>query len=279
MQPGPQLPTLTSVLSFAFAMVLVMRCAGRRRPYYAVWAVGLAFFGLSSAAEAWGSASGWTVGLYRWWYLSGAICVAAYLGAGSLYLNSSRLVHWLAVAFVASGCLPALASGYLMEAIMGLAAAVLLAATRVRDTKSFASAALGLLVLGTILAGVRVLTAEVNTALLPQPHEIASGQAFPEGVRLLTPMFNIPGALLLLTGAGVSAVRWREAPARVASNALIALGAFVPSLASSLMRFGDSEQFYLGQLVGVLCLLGGFVVSDLTSAQPRLRPSVSSGRS
>ena len=279
MQPGPQLPTLTSVLSFAFAIVLVMRCAGRRRPYYAVWAVGLAFFGLSSAAEAWGSANGWTVGLYRWWYLSGAICVAAYLGAGSLYLNSSRLVHWLGVAFVASGCLPALASGHLMEAIMGLAAAVLLAAIQVRDTKSFASAALGLLVLGTVLAGVRVLTAEVNTALLPLPHEIATGQAFPEGVRLLTPLFNIPGALLLLSGAGVSAVRWREAPARLASNALIALGAFVPSLASSLMRFGDSEQFYLGQLVGVLCLLGGFVVSDLTSAQPRLRPSVSSGPS
>ena len=78
---------------------------GRSGSHGFVWAVGLAFFGLSSAAEAWGSASGWTVGLYRWWYLSGAICVAAYLGAGSLYLNSSRLVHWLTVAFVASGCL------------------------------------------------------------------------------------------------------------------------------------------------------------------------------
>jgi hypothetical protein len=278
-QPGPQLPTLTSVLSFAFAIVMVLRYAGRRRPYYAVWAVGLAFFGLGSAAEAWGSASGWTVGLYRWWYLSGAICVAAYLGAGSLYLNSSRVVHWLTVGFVASGCLPALASGYLMETFLGLTAAALLAALQVRAANWFASAALGLLVLGTVLAGVRVLAAEVTTALLPQPHEIATGQAFPEGVRLLTPMFNIPGALLLLTGAAVSAVRWREAPARVASNALIALGAFVPSLASSLMRFGDSEQFYVGQLVGVLCLLGGFAVSDLTSAQPRLRPSVSGGPS
>jgi hypothetical protein len=88
-------------------------------------------------------------------------------------------------------------------------------------------------------------------------------------------MFNIPGALLLLLGALASACQlWQRQGAanRVAANALIALGAFIPSLASSLTRFGESSEFYVGQLIGVLCLLAGFLLSEATS-RPMLRPS------
>jgi len=268
------LPTLTSVLSCGFAVLLAARFGRRRRTYYAAWAMGLACFGVSSAAEALGSGMGWSVGLYRAWYWSGAICVAAFLGAGSLYLHAGRVVHWLTVGLVVLGCVPAVAGGYFIEALVGCAVAARLAVVQWRRPHTFAGAALALLIAAAALAAVRVSTVSLDPALLPAQGDIATGRAFPESVRILTPMFNIPGALILLVGAAISAVRWREAPARLASNALIALGAFVPSLASSLTRLGDSQEFYLGQLIGVLCLLGGFVVSDLTSGQPRLRPSV-----
>jgi hypothetical protein len=65
-------------------------------------------------------------------------------------------------------------------------------------------------------------------------------------------------------GAGVSAwhfSRTRTAPARVASNLLIALGAFVPSLASGLTRFGVTSLFFAGELIGMVCILAGFLLS------------------
>ncbi len=267
------LPTVTSVLSFAFAALLAARFATRARPYYAAWAIGVGCFGAASASEAIGGAVGWQPALYRWWYLCGAICVAAYLGAGSLYLHSGRTLHWLLVVAVVLGCIPAWAGGYRVEALLGALAATALAVIQLRAPAAFNRAALAALVLGTLLVAARVLTAPLDAALLPASEQIATGQAFAEDVRILTPMFNLPGALLLLFGALLSAVKWRAAPARVASSALIALGAFVPSLVSSLTRFGDSDSFYVGQFVGVLCLLAGFMLS-VTSGQPRLRPSV-----
>ena len=42
---------------------------------------------LAAGAEATGGALGWNPGLYRLWYATGAIGVAAYLGAGTLFLH------------------------------------------------------------------------------------------------------------------------------------------------------------------------------------------------
>jgi hypothetical protein len=273
------LPLVTSVLSLGFAVRLVVRFAGHRRPYYAIWAFALACFGVSSAIEAVGANSGWSSGLYRWWYLAGAVCVAAYLGAGSLYLNNTRLLHWGLVAVIVVGALPAIGLGYTLPGVLGLFGAGVLAGVALRDRMRFAHAALALLVLATLLMAGQVLTTPLDTAQLPAKDEIATGQAFPQEVRIVTPMFNLPGAAMLLLGAVVSGIgfwRRRDAPMRVASNVLIAVGAIVPSLSSGLTRFGSTADFYTGQLLGVLCLLAGFIVSDVPSARPRLHPSVSS---
>ena len=49
---------------------------------------------------------------------------------------------------------------------------------------------------------------------------------------------------------------------RVPATVLIALGGFVPSLTSGLDRFGVTWSFYLGQLLGVLLIFAGFLVSE-----------------
>jgi hypothetical protein len=74
---------------------------------------------------------------------------------------------------------------------------------------------------------------------------------------------------VLLAGAVLSAVhfwRTRALPERVASNVLIAVGAFVPSLASGLTRYGFTSTFFLGELVGLICILAGFLLSSAPRA-------------
>jgi hypothetical protein len=63
--------------------------------------------------------------------------------------------------------------------------------------------------------------------------------------------------------------RTRAQPGRVASNVLIAFGAFVPSLASGLTRFGITSLFFLGELLGLVCILAGFLLSGSTSSRSR----------
>ena len=48
---------------------------------------------------------------------------------------------------------------------------------------------------------------------------------------------------------------------RVPATALIALGAFIPTLTDSLNRFGSTEYYELGKLLGVVFLFAGFLVS------------------
>ncbi|MFV2064551.1 MAG: hypothetical protein ACC726_13730 [Chloroflexota bacterium] len=73
---------------------------------------------------------------------------------------------------------------------------------------------------------------------------------------------SLPGAVrALLTG---------KIHSRVPATMLIALGAFIPALTDSLNRFGSTEFFQLGKLLGALLLLMGFLVSTETFSEIRV---------
>lgn len=73
---------------------------------------------------------------------------------------------------------------------------------------------------------------------------------------------SVPGAVkALLTG---------RIHSRVPATLLIALGAFIPALTDSLNRFGSTEYFQLGKLLGALLLLAGFLVSTETFSEIRV---------
>src|SRR6185312_8316455 len=84
MSPNLLLPTLTAVIGLTFAAMMAQRFVTRRQPYYLIWAFGLLWYALADASEALGGAFGWNPSIYRLWYLTGAIGVAAFLGAGTL---------------------------------------------------------------------------------------------------------------------------------------------------------------------------------------------------
>jgi hypothetical protein len=49
---------------------------------------------------------------------------------------------------------------------------------------------------------------------------------------------------------------------RVPATLLIALGGFIPGVTSGLDRFGVTWAFFLGELLGVLFIFSGFLVSE-----------------
>jgi hypothetical protein len=48
---------------------------------------------------------------------------------------------------------------------------------------------------------------------------------------------------------------------RVPATILIAIGALIPAITSGLNRFGSTGGFFVGELLGVVFLLSGFLVS------------------
>jgi hypothetical protein len=266
MSPNVLLPALTSLIALVFAALMAQRFATRRQPYYLIWSFGLLWYALADGSEALGGALGWTPALYKTWYLTGAIGVAAFLGAGTLYLHRDPPFGSLAVICVLGASVPALATDHLVIGFLGLGAAVLLAAVLSARPQNLAEAATIILVLATAAAAYTIATAEVDRNLLPtSPDQIVSGQAFDSATRALTPPFNIAGALILILGAALSAlqaIRTREVSHRVAANILIAVGAFIPSVASGLTRFGVTSLFFVGELVGLTCIMAGFLLTS-----------------
>jgi hypothetical protein len=65
---------------------------------------------------------------------------------------------------------------------------------------------------------------------------------------------SLPGA--------VTALLQNRLNSRVPATILIAVGAFVPGVTSSLNRFGITWSYYLGEFIGIVLIFAGFLVSE-----------------
>lgn len=86
---------------------------------------------------------------------------------------------------------------------------------------------------------------------------------------LIAPIAMSVNFVASLPGA-VSALLHGRIHSRVPATLLIALGAFIPALTDSFNRFGSTEYFQLGKLLGALLLLLGFLVSTETFSDIRV---------
>lgn len=81
------LPLASSILSFVFAAAVLARYLDQRqRTPLLVWGIGLVFYGIGGAMEAFTGAFGFNPIVLKIWYLFGAILVAAWLGQGTVFL-------------------------------------------------------------------------------------------------------------------------------------------------------------------------------------------------
>jgi len=212
------LPLGSSILSFAFAALVLDQWWQRRHSFQLVWAIGLLWYGISAGAEFLGGAFGWSEPLYRTWYLIGAFFVAAYLGAGTIYLLAkSRFGYFAGVTVFIGGLLSLLFSqsarypgagtaGRVAFVIAVLGAIAIIAATARRRPLA-PHIAMTVLVIGSLGVAYLVFTAPLAApgwAVDPNTH-VPVGSAFPGYVRVLTGPFNIAGGLCLVFGAIYSA--------------------------------------------------------------------------
>lgn len=218
---------LAALAAIIAAVFILDQHLNRPRPHKLMWSLGLLFYGLAAAAAFAGSASSWTVTEYKMWYFFGGVLTAAYLGLGSFYLlGPRRVAHVLTVIAV----------------VISLYALVRVA------TASFSPA----------------ITQQLASSSTAQVTDVKTFHPLPADLSTIAIIMNIPGALFLFGGAAWSGwMFWkRRMPGyRVASMALLALGAIFPSVLTGLQRLGYSSGAALGEFLGALCLLVGLLIS------------------
>ena len=85
------LPIATTVIAFAFAWVILKRYRVRRTgPHLLWWAAGVFIYGIGTLTESLVTLVGWSEGLFRSWYISGALLGGAPLAQGTVYLLLAR---------------------------------------------------------------------------------------------------------------------------------------------------------------------------------------------
>ena len=85
------IPILTTVLSAWFGAQLFVRWRQRpERAHHGWWAFGVWIYGLGTLAESMTTLYGWTPGMFRLWYVTGALLGGAPLAQGSVYFHFKR---------------------------------------------------------------------------------------------------------------------------------------------------------------------------------------------
>jgi len=206
------LPALTSLLAFVFALALLDQWIDRRRGFQAIWALGMLFFSVASAAEAIGAAGGWSEFLYRTWYLTGAVFTAAWLGLGTAYLlGKTRFGYAYAflvffggfLAFVTRNTYNAGTVGVLVL-IAALIIAIAIAVETYFQNERWPQIAALTVVVASILGAYFAFT-DPLTAALPTQDVVPTGTALTGPVRSVSLFMNVPGGIALILGALFSA--------------------------------------------------------------------------
>ena len=188
-----------------------------------------------------------------------------------------------------------------------LVAAVAIAVATWRRRELQGHVAMAFLALGTLVVAVLVFSAPLTQVTIdPTTHApLASG--FPGYLRVSSIPFNSGGGLALVFGAlysayiympkrravqarlGViaiavnfvvslpsafSALLRGKLNSRVPATILIALGALIPGITSSLNRFGVTWSFFLGEFLGLVLIFIGFLVSEEVFRNIRLGTTI-----
>jgi len=90
--PNRILPILSSIVGIVFVTTIFRRYAQRGGTHLFVWGIGLAFFATGSMTESLHGLLGWNGWVFRFWYLFGAVLIAAWMGQGTMHLLAPKRV-------------------------------------------------------------------------------------------------------------------------------------------------------------------------------------------
>jgi hypothetical protein len=216
-------PAGAGVIGLAFSFFVASKFREKRRASDALWALGLFLYSIVSFIEAWVMIGGWTIPLYRIYFVL-APALVGILGAGT-------------VRFVAGA-----QKAKLFRGLIALLIVV---------------AAVGQLVL--VLHLDTPVTSEGTTMPLNDWGSELGGKAipFPQPARVAFLLLNIIGGLALILGA-----LWSWWATKRIGILLIGLGAIFPFTAGSLSTLGLAEARITAQFVGIVLMFAGFIKSQ-----------------
>ena len=96
------IPIVTTLVAIPFTVVLYRHW--RRKPgawYLFWWMLGVAMYGVGTFTESLTTLFGWSLPVFKAWYISGALLGGAPLAQGSVYLFfKDRTAHWMSAALI-----------------------------------------------------------------------------------------------------------------------------------------------------------------------------------
>lgn len=210
------------VLSIIFTVLVLRQYVERRKMHQLMWTIAIALWTIGVAAELVATlSSSWSALTYRAYYATGALLIPAWLGMGTLYLVMKK--RWA-----------------------DLILAVLVA----------------LSVIGILLIAF--------WPIAPAQLQTTEGQFVPLKVfpffpvQLILIVLNTFGAVAFIAGALWSAYRFMRMQSmgeRALATALIAVGGLIAAGAHSLGVLGGIELFRISELLALIFIFAGFVLS------------------
>lgn len=222
-------PLAAALVSGVFSASLIRQFLHRRGPHQLAWGTALATFAAASLFASIGMFIGWSVPIFRAYYLFGALVNVPILALGTIYLYFPRRVAHAAAVVVAGACVYA--------AVKALGAGL-------------AEAPLG--VSGTIPMGSEVMAPPVR----------ALSRYYSYAGFLIVVAGAVWSAVKLARKPGERFKRLAQ------GNALIATGTVVVALGSAFARQGQGSVFAVGLAVGVAVMYGGFLRTTLPAKNP-----------
>lgn len=217
------LPYLSTIVTFAFAAAVYNRYRQRGGIHLLLWAFGLVLYDIGTLSEV---ILGMTFNVFvlKFWYLTGAMLTAAWLGMGTVHLlirrgNVAQILTWV------------------LAAISALAFILIM------------------------IAPVMSTAYDISRPASEQYRDIFTRNGL---ILLLTILLNIYGTLTLVGGALYSAfLFWRKKilANRMFGNILIAAGALSPAMGGTFLRAGLTDLLYLSELIGAILMFIGFVMA------------------
>jgi hypothetical protein len=99
------IPILTTVISFAFTVVLYKHWQFIPEAKYLMWwTIGTFFFGIGTLTESINTLAGWSIWNMKAWYISGALLGAFPLAQGTVYLllkkKTADILTWFFIVYI-----------------------------------------------------------------------------------------------------------------------------------------------------------------------------------
>jgi hypothetical protein len=97
------LPILSTIISAAFAWVILSRYRLKPQSYHLLWwGIGIGIYGLGTMIESLVTLFGWQSALFKAWYIAGALLGGAPLAVGTIYLLFGRRAGRIAAVLLLS---------------------------------------------------------------------------------------------------------------------------------------------------------------------------------